>query len=104
MAPEFTPADDQRSEDADADRIPIEEWDRVVAAVEQFDAPGMRETVDELCLEFDRASLTIGRDGTVEGTMPLHTTAATAEWIELGPEADAITVGGPELRYTFRRP
>ena len=88
----------------DSDRIPIEEWDRIVAALESFGAPRVRTTDEEIRLNFDRAHLAVGRDGAVDAGMPLHTTETTAEWLEIDPAADAVTLGGPGLSYTFRRP
>lgn len=98
--------EDSETADSDGDggRIPIEEWDRVVAALEDFGAPRVRTTDEEIRLEFDRAHLAVGRGGAVDAGMPLHATEATAEWVEIDPEADTVTLGAPALSYTFRRP
>ncbi len=101
MAVEDSEATDS---DGDGDRIPIEEWDRIVAALAEFGAPRVRTTDEEIRLEFDRAHLAVGRDGAVDAGMPLHATETTAEWLEIDPATDALTLGAPGLSYTFRRP
>jgi hypothetical protein len=89
---------------SDREQLVIDDWEEVVTALEQFGAPQISVSDEQVTLGFDRAHLTVARDGTVDAGMPLHATEATADRIIVDHAADAISLLGPDIAYTFRRP
>jgi|APHM01.1.fsa_nt_gi hypothetical protein len=86
------------------EQLAIDDWEEVVTALEQFGAPQTSVSDEQVTLGFDHAHLTVARDGTVDAGMPLHTTEATVNRIIVDHTADAISLLGPDITYTFRRP
>lgn len=86
------------------EQLAIDDWEEVVAALERFGAPQIDVRDEQVTLEFDRAHLTVARDGTVDAGMPLHTTDITANRIVVDHAGDAVSFLGSGVAYTFRRP
>lgn len=92
------------SADRNAERVPIDDWDAVVATLGEF-ADELRETDDGVVCEFDQgARFAVSGDGTVEAGMPLHDFAGGADTLVVDHDAGSITVVGDGTEYTFRRP
>jgi len=88
-----------------AKRLQVEDWDRIVTALERFDAPETQVDEDTVRLEFDSAHLTVSRDGQFTAGMPLHEVDGQhADTVVVDHEAGAVTLTGESVEYTFRSP
>jgi hypothetical protein len=98
-------ADEPPEAGADAERVPLAEFERVVAALERF-AGADAVTVDGDCARasMGSAGLELCRDGRVTGAMPLHEFDGAAEAVVFAHAAGELRVEGEDLEYTFRRP
>jgi hypothetical protein len=88
-----------------AERLHIDDWDRIAEELERFGAPTVSVGADTVRLEFDIAHLAVSRDGEFDAGMPLHgVEGETAESVVVDHENDAITLDSASFSYTFRRP
>jgi hypothetical protein len=87
------------------DQLPIDDWERVVAALERFDAPDLTVEDGTARLSFDRAHLHLSRDGRFDAGMPLHDVdGEQADTVVVDHEAGTLSLVGDTVEYTFRRP
>ena len=87
-----------------SERAPIDDWNAVVSALDEF-ADELRETDDGVVCEFDQgARFAVSADGTVKAGMPLHDFTGGADTLVVDHEGGSITVVGDGTEYTFRRP
>jgi hypothetical protein len=91
--------------DSDTERVPLAEFERVVAALERF-AGADSVTVDGDCAraQMGSAGLALCRDGRVTGAMPLHEFDGEGAVAVFDYAAGELRVQGEDLEYTFRRP
>jgi hypothetical protein len=88
-----------------AERLQVDDWERLVAELERFDPPELTVEDDSVRLEFDVAHLAIFRDGRFTAGMPLHEVdGERAETVVVDHDAGAVTLLGASVEYTFRRP
>ncbi len=87
------------------EHLRLDDWDRIVTELERFDPPEIDIESDSVRLGFDGAHLEISRDGGFTAGMPLHEVSGErAETVVVDHEADAVTLVGGSVEYTFRRP
>lgn len=87
------------------DQLRFDDWDRIVDEFERFGARSVTTGSERVRLEFERAHVSVSRDGQFEAGMALHAVdGQTAETVTIDHEGETITFVGPSFEYTFRRP
>ena len=88
-----------------SERLRVTDWERLVEELRRFDAPERIVETDRVRLSFDRAHLTVTRDGQFDAGMPLHEVSGeTADTVTVDHTAGTVTLTGDSFEYTFRRP
>jgi len=88
-----------------SERLRVTNWERLVEELERFDAAERTVETDSVRLSFDRAHLTITREGRFDAGMPLHEVSGeTADTVTIDHTAGTVTLAGDSFEYTFRRP
>lgn len=87
------------------EHLQVTNWERLVEELERFDAPERTVETDSVRLSFDRAHLTVTREGRFDAGMPLHEVSGeAAETVTVDHTDGTVTLTGDSLEYTFRRP
>jgi len=94
---------DETADAEGTERVPLAEFDRVVAALERFAGD---VAVEDGCARASMGSATLElcRDGRVAGAMPLHEFEGGVETVVFDHDAGELRVEGDGVDYTFRRP
>jgi hypothetical protein len=86
------------------ERVPVEDWAAVEAALRGFDAD-VETSENRLVLCAGSARFAVSRDGTVETGMPLHGfTASGVDTLRVDHEAGHVRVSTGDVEYEFRVP